>query len=257
MVKAAGDRALSLAAVALMHAVTGAVLIAIGDAPAPESWPAILASTLIHYLYYFLLFQAYRVGDLSQVYPISRGLAPALVAFGTFALIGETLSPLGWVGLAAVSGGIGLLALQRGAVHADPRAVAFATLVGLTIGAYSVADGIGVRLSGSPLGYMGWLFLLEAPVALFVLGQRRMRRVALDRRTLWIGLVGGLFSVAAYGVVLYAKTIAPIAAVSAVRESSVIIAALIGIVFFGERPWRGRLVCAGIVAAGVVTLAMG
>lgn len=255
LVKGASDRALTLAAVALVHAVGGVLLILVSAPPAPASWPSIATSTLIHYAYYFLLFQAYRLGDLSQVYPISRGLAPALVAFGAFALIGETLSPIGWAGLAAVSLGIGLLALQRGAAHADPRAVAVAVLLGLSIAAYSVADGIGVRLAESPGGYMGWLFLLEAPVVLVVLSRRRNGSAG-DLRIFAIGLVGGALSVAAYGIVLYAKTIAPIAAVSAVRESSVIIAALIGLLLFGERPWRGRLVSALVVAAGVVALAV-
>lgn len=256
LVKAASDRAVVLAAVASMHAVGGIVLILIGDAPAVQSWPMIAASTLIHYAYYVLLFQAYRFGDLSQVYPISRGLAPALVAFGTFVLARETLTPLGWAGLAAVSAGIGLLAFQKGAAHADRRAVLFAVTLGITIGAYSVADGLGVRASESPLGYMGWLFLLEAPVPLAVLLRRRHLKLAVDWKAFGIGMIGGVFSVAAYGVVLYAKTIAPIAAVSAVRESSVIIAALIGVVFFGERPWKGRLVSALVVAAGVTALAI-
>jgi len=255
IVKNAGDRALTLAAVAAMHAVGGALLIAISEPPDMASWSMIAASTIIHYVYYFLLFQAYRVGDLSQVYPISRGLAPALVAIGTYLIIGENLSPGGWAGLAAICSGIGLLALQRGAADADPRAIIFATMLGLTIAAYSVADGLGVRWSLSPTGYMGWLFLLEAPVVLAVLGPRIARRHKIDWKVFGVGLIGGALSVTAYGVVLYAKTIAPIGAVSAVRESSVIIAALIGVVFFGERPWRGRILAALIVAGGVVLLA--
>jgi drug/metabolite transporter (DMT)-like permease len=255
LVKAAKDRALVLAAVAGMHAISGAMLIMIGPAPEPSSWIAIILSTLIHCAYYALLFQAYRLGDLSQVYPISRGLAPALVALGTFAIIGESLTVSGWVGLGAVSAGIGLLALQRGAAHADRRAIGVAVLLGGCIGAYSVADGLGVRASHSPIGYMGWLFLLEAPVALAIVLPRVRRRQTIDWGVFAVGMVGGVFAVAAYGVVLYAKTIAPLAAVSAVRESSVIIAALIGVVFFGERPWRGRVLAALVVAAGVTMLA--
>ena len=256
LVKGAADRALTLAAVASMHAIGGFILILISEPPAVASWPSIAISTVIHYAYYFLLFQAYRLGDLSQVYPISRGLAPALVALGTFMLIGETLTPLGWAGLAAISLGIGMLALQRGAAHADPRAVFVAVLLGLTIAAYSVADGLGVRYSQSPTGYMGWLFLLEAPVVLYVLAPRLRKRHRIDPKVFGIGMIGGALSVLAYGVVLYAKTIAPIGAVSAVRESSVIIAALIGLFFFGERPWLGRLASAGVVALGVIALAM-
>jgi len=256
LVKASKDRSLILAAVAGMHALSGVLLIGIGRPPDPSSWIAILLSTLIHYGYYALLFHAYRLGDLSQVYPISRGLAPALVAFGTFAIIGETLTILGWIGLGAVSAGIGLLALQRGAAHADRRAVGVALLLGICIGAYSVVDGLGVRASQSPIGYMGWLFLFEAPVVLTVILPRVIRRKTIDWPLFALGMVGGAFSVAAYGVVLYAQTIAPIAAVSAVRESSVIIAALIGVLFFGERPWLGRVLAALVVAAGVALLAV-
>ena len=255
LVKAAPDRALTLAAVALMHAIAGVALILVSPLPAMASWPSSAASTIIHYAYYALLFQAYRLGDLSQVYPISRGMSPALTGFGAFLFIGESLSPLGWAGLAAVTAGICLLALQRGAAHADRRAVGVAILLGLSIGAYSVADGIGVRLAETPTGYIGWLFLLESPVFFAIFWDRRRNAIALDRRAFAFGMVGGLFSVIAYGVVLYAKTIAPLGAVSAVRESSVIIAAMIGLIFFGERPVIGRLVSAAIVAAGVVTLA--
>ena len=255
LVKAAPDRALTLAAVALMHAVAGLVLILISPPPAMASWPSIAASTIIHYAYYALLFQAYKLGDLSQVYPISRGMSPALVAFGAFLFVGETLSPMGWAGLAAVTGGICLLALQRGAAHADRRAVGVAVLLGLSIGAYSVADGIGVRLADTPTGYIGWLFLLESPIFFAIFWDRRRNAIALDRRAFALGLIGGLFSVIAYAVVLYAKTIAPLGAVSAVRESSVIIAAMIGLIFFKERPVFGRLLSAAIVAAGVIALA--
>jgi drug/metabolite transporter (DMT)-like permease len=104
---------------------------------------------------------------------------------------------------------------------------------------------------------MGWLFLLEAPVPLFVLWNRRRLRAPIDWRGFRFGLIGGALSVTAYGMVLYAKTIAPIGAVSAVRESSVIIAALIGVVMFGERPWKGRIAAAAVVAFGIVLLASG
>lgn len=255
VVKAASDRALTIAAIATVNAVAGLALILISEAPSPESRPLIAGSALMHFLYYAFMFQAYRQGDLSQVYPISRGMAPALVALGTFLLIGETLSPLGLAGLAAVTAGIGVLALQRGAARADRHTLVAAVLLGLTIAGYSVADGIGVRLAGDPTGYMGWLFLLESPVVIAVLAVRRRNGTAFDARTFGIGLIGGVVSVTAYGVVLYAKTLAPIGAVSAVRESSVIIAALIGVMLFGERPWPGRIVAAIIVAAGVILLA--
>ncbi|WP_367718272.1 EamA family transporter [Nitratireductor sp. GISD-1A_MAKvit] len=255
MVKATGDRAVVLAAVSCVHALFGLVLVLFADPPAPASWPSIFASTVIHYGYYILLFQAYRLGDLSQVYPISRGLAPAIVALGALVFLGENLTPLGWIGLGAVSVGIGFLAWQRGAPQASRRAVAVAVILGLCIASYSFADGVGIRLSQSPLGYMGWLFLFEFPVPFFVALSRMRARKRIDLGTIGVGLFGGVFAVTAYGLALYAKSIAPLGAVSAVRESSVIFAALIGLFLFGERPIMGRIVSAAMVAAGVIALA--
>lgn len=256
LVKGARDRAVVIAAVASAHALAGAGLILLSEPPAQASWICIFLSTLIHYGYYGLLFQAYRLGDLSQVYPIQRGLAPALVALGAFLLIGETLAPLGWAGLAAISFGIGLLTLARGANKADPRAIAVATVLGATIASYSIVDGIGIRNSGSPTGYMGWLFLFEFPVGFFIVGRRRRLSMSVSWRIFAVGLIGGAFSVLAYGLVLYASAFAPLAAVSAIRESSVIFASLIGIVAFRERPVALRLAAAGVVGCGVIALAL-
>lgn len=256
MVKAVDDRAGVLAAVSGAHAMLGLALVLTFPPPAMASWLSIAASTLLHYGYYILLFRAYRHGDLSQVYPISRGLAPALVALSAVILIGETLAPMGWFGLACVSLGVGILALQRGAVHASRQSVGLALALGLLIAAYSVADGIGVRRSESVFSYMGWLFLLEFPVPLTIALTRRRNGGGFTGRVLLMGGLGGIAAVSAYGIVLYAKTIAPLGAVSAVRESSVIFAALLGILAFGERPVAGRLIAAAVVATGVVMLAL-
>lgn len=255
MLKSVTDRAGVLAAISGMHALAGLVLIASSPVPDMASWPSILVSTLVHYLYYILLFQSYRHGDLSQVYPISRGVAPALVALGAYLLIDESLTPQGWAGLTAVCAGIALLALQRGVTRAPRSAILFALAVGACIATYSVADGIGVRAAGTTTGYIGWLFVLEAPVLFTIALLRRRDGGRFERRTLLMGMLGGACAVTAYAVVLYVKTFAPLGAVSAVRESSVIFAALIGVVLFRERPWKGRLLAAAIVAGGVVALA--
>lgn len=254
MLKAVDDRAGVLGAVSLAHALAGVVLISISPIPAMASWPAIIVSTLVHYGYYLLLFRAYRHGDLSQVYPISRGLAPAFVAFSAWILIDESLEPLAVAGLVAITAGICLLALQRGAAAAPRSTLGYALLLGLCIGTYSTADGIGIREAGTVTGYMGWLFLCEAPVPLAIALYRRRNGGRFAPRTVILGLLGGVAAVTAYGLVLYVKTIAPLGAVSAVRESSVIIAALIGVFFFGERPWQGRLLAAFVVTLGVVAL---
>jgi drug/metabolite transporter (DMT)-like permease len=254
MLKAVSDRAAVLGAVSAITALAGMVLISISPIPAMASWPALFISTFVHYAYYLLLFRAYRHGDLSQVYPISRGLAPALVALSAFVLLGEDLGPLGWAGLATVSLGICMLAMQRGPIQASGQTIMVALMLGLCIGTYSVADGIGVRSAGTLTGYMGWLFLLEAPVPLAIILRRRQDRGRFEARALILGALGGVAAVTAYGLVLYVKTIAPLGAVSAVRESSVIIAALIGIFVFGERPWQGRILAAMVVTLGIVVL---
>ncbi len=255
VVKAVSDRALVLAAVSASHALLGLALILFATPPDRASWFYIFLSTVIHFGYYVFLFQSYRLGDLSQVYPISRGMAPGLVTLGAYLFVGETLGPAGWVGLTAITLGIGLLAFQRGITHASRGAIAVAAINGVLVASYSVVDGIGVRLADSPFGYMGWLFLMEFPVPLFILLRRHRRAVPIELRTLAFGLLGGVGAVSAYGLVIYAKTIAPLGAVSAVRESSVIMAALIGLFLLGERPWRPRIASATIVALGVGALA--
>jgi uncharacterized membrane protein len=255
MVRGGSDRALTLAGVAMAHAIVGVVFIALAPPPAPESWPWLITSALVHYVYYWLLFRAYREGDLSQVYPISRGMSPALVTLAAMVLIGETLPAIGLAGVALVSCGIAILAFSSRGKGRAP--LWFAIALGMMIAVYSVSDGIGIRASDSLMGYMGWLFLSEALVPAVVLGLRRKRAETVAPKVLALGLVGGVFSVTAYGIALYVKTIAPIGAVSAVRESSVIIAALIGVFLFGERPAGLRIFAAVVVAAGVMAIAYG
>ncbi len=254
IVKAADNRALVFGALSAMNVLAGAVLIALFPAPAVESWPYIAASTLIHYGYYVFLLLAYRLGDFSQVYPISRGLAPILVALGAQGFAGETLPVLAWLGLISVSLGIIVLSLPSGEIRPNRAAAAAAVATGLFIASYTVVDGIGVRLADSPFGYIGWLFLLEFPVIFAVALWQRGKPSANRWPAIRLGLLGGIFAVLAYGIVIYVKVFTPLGAVSAVRESSVIIAALIGALYFGERPWRRRIFAAAIVTTGVVAL---
>jgi drug/metabolite transporter (DMT)-like permease len=257
IVKGTRARALVLAAVAGTHGTVGLVMLLWFEAPRPASWPYIAASAMIHYGYYYFLSLAYRWGDLSRVYPISRGIAPLLVSLGALIFAGERLPALGWGGVALVSAGISILAFfSRGPVLPDPRSTLAAVATGLIIAAYSVVDGIGVRLSGSPFGYIGWLFFSEFLVSLFVLIRVKPRLTPEVRATLRIGYLGGLCAVAAYGLVIYANTLAPLGMVSALRESSVIIAALFGVVIFRERPWASRIAAAVTVGAGVLMLTL-
>ncbi|NIA67324.1 EamA family transporter [Pelagibius litoralis] len=257
IVKGTRARALVLAAVAGTHGTVGLILLLWAETPLPASWPYIAASATTHYGYYYFLSMAYKWGDLSRVYPISRGIAPLLVSLGALVFAGEMLSSQGWAGIALVSAGICLLAFfSKGPSVPDPRSTLAAIATGLIIATYSVVDGIGVRLSGSPFGYMGWLFFSEFLVSLFVFTRLRPSFTPEVRATLRVGYLGGLCAVVAYGLVIYANTLAPLGMVSALRESSVIIAALFGVVIFRERPWISRLAAAVIVGAGVLMLTL-
>lgn len=253
MIKGAGERMIFLGLISLGLGVVGLVLIFLSEPPSAASWPYIAASTFIHFFYYAFLLMSYRLGDLSHVYPIARGIAPVLVGGGAFFFAGENLPPIAWGGICTVSFGICILAWGSWR-SGGMKAVGAALLTGTMIASYSVVDGIGARVSGSPLGYIGWLFLFEIYITIYILFRERKKLAGLPLATYRLGLTGGLLSAAAYGLVIYAKTLAPMGAVSAVRESSVIVAALIGILFFKEHPWQKRILASGIVVSGIWVL---
>ncbi len=254
LVKGAADRVLVMGLVNVGHTLFGVVLVLMYLPPAWESWPYLVASTIVHLFYYYFLLLSYRFGDLSQVYPIARGMAPPVVALSAWIVADEVLPLAAWAGIVLVSSGIGMLVFARRGGLTNGKAVAAAMITGIIIATYTVLDGLGVRASQSPLGYIGWLFVLETFSCIYIFC---IRRDALRTATLQVcitGFIGGMVSATAYGLAIYAKSLASLGAVSAIRESSVIIAAMIGVIWFGERPWKIRLVSAVIVACGVVIL---
>ena len=256
LVKVDNDRLMAMAAIIGLTAVLSPVLIVSSPPPAPESWKYLVLSAALNNLYFFLLIESYRVGDLSHAYPLARGSAPLLVALGSAAFAGERLGPGSIAGVLLIS--VGIMSLVVGS-RFDPRirrrAIGYPLATGATIAAYTVVDGIGVRLSGSPIGYIGWLFALFAiPIVLVAIVFRRGD--ALDfLRTRWrpAGLAA-LFNFGSYGLAIFALSLGAMAYVSALRETSVIIAALIGTVFLKEPFGRTRIAAAFLVAAGVVTI---
>jgi drug/metabolite transporter (DMT)-like permease len=241
--------------------LTGVALCALAvpllPSPAPASWVFIALSTLIHTGYKLLLIQSYRSGgDLSQVYPLARGSAPLLVAGFAALVVGERLGPLRLAGVLVVCLGLVLLVGVTGPqLAANRQAIGFALATGVSIAAYTIADGLGVRRSGAALGYIAWLFLVEGlPLPLYAASWGRRRLRAALRANLARGLVSGVLSLAAYGLVIWAQTRGALAVVAALRETSVVIAALIGSVVFGERFGYRRTVAAAVVTAGIVLL---
>lgn len=256
LVKASGDRAVMIGLILMGHVLFGVALSFFVPLPSWESTPYIAASTIIHWGYYFLIYHAYRLGDLSLVYPISRGMAPMLVALGAMWAVSETLPILGWMGVVAVSLGVLLLSWQSLKGNISLPSIWLAIATGFDIAAYSVVDGMGARVSGTTVGYMAWLFICEGFVLFFLLATRAKWFLRMGPRIWMVGIIGGLASALAYGLAIHAKTIAPIGLVSALRETSVVIAAGIGVIWLNERPWKLRVVAAGIVATGIVLIAL-
>jgi drug/metabolite transporter (DMT)-like permease len=258
LVKSGGDPFLRLAIVNLTQSLVVLPLVPFVAVPAMEAWPWLLASVAAHMAYYFLLAGGYRVGDLSHVYPIARGVAPPLVALGALAAAGEVLSPLGSLAVILVCLGIWIVAGRQSAADAFGRSqpLLLALGCGVAIAAYTVADGMGGRASGDVLGYVVWLFLLDGwPFTLVVVLMRGTAGLRATLPAAWKPAVGGgMMSVVAYGLVIWAMSTAPMAYVSALRETSVLLAAGIGTLILGEPFGRRRLLAAGLVVIGVAML---
>lgn len=225
-------------------------------APAPASRGFLGLSAMLHVGYELFLMASYRAGDLSQVYPLARGSAPLLVALAAAVVADERLAWPQLAGVALVSVGLASLSLGGGRpVGRDRRALLLALGTGAFIAAYTISDGLGVRRSGSPLGYIVWLSLGYGVVLPAYALLARRRRFAAALRSSWrVGALCGLCSLVAYGLVIWAQTRGALAAVAALRETSVVAAAVIGAVVLHERFGRLRVVASVLVAAGVVAL---
>ncbi|MES2937540.1 MAG: EamA family transporter [Pseudomonadota bacterium] len=255
LIKSSPDKALDTAVIhTLGSALALPVVVLVGWPPA-AAWPFIGASVLIHIAYYVALTGAYKHGDLSLTYPLMRGSAPLLVALSSALAFGEPLGGWAWAGVLGVSAGVLVLGLSRHAMD-SPRAVAFALANALVIAAYTVVDGLGVRASGDALQYVLALFALEGwPFGLMVLA-RRGAAVAWPyaRRRAPIAAVGALASFGSYGVALWAMTRAPVATVAALRETSVLFAALLGVWLLKEAFSLRRALGTAVIVAGVAAL---
>jgi drug/metabolite transporter (DMT)-like permease len=225
--------------------------------PAVISWPWLIVSSVIHLFYFGGLIEAYRAGDLGQIYPLARGSAPLMTATATTIVIGEKLNLLGWGGIVALVAGVSLLSVRggRNMIRIDRRAVGFALFTGLTICIYSVVDGIGARLSGAPVAYSLWLFVGIALTLIPYALVRDGRGVFCEIGLFWKrGLLGGALQIASYAIVLWAMTVAPIAIVATLRETSVLFGAVIAVVVLKE-PLRAVRVAAGLlIVCGLVLI---
>jgi len=238
-------------------AIVSLVFLPVTGLPAAAAWPWCAASVLIHLVYFAALIESYRAGDMGQVYPIARGSAPLMTAVATTAFIGERLGLLGWCGILLLAAGVLLLSLRGGRdlARLDRTAVGFALFTAVTICAYSVVDGVGARLSGSANAYSVMLFVGIGPVMLIYALARRGHEVIAAMGQSWgIGLAGGGLQLGSYGIAIWAMTVAPIAIVAALRESSVLFGAVIAVVFLKEPLRAGRVAAALMIVAGLALI---
>jgi len=242
-------------------------LVIVAAMPRAACWPYLLGSVGIHVFYNLLLMRCYRLGEFGQVYPLARGTSPLVVTILAAIFVHEHLAVAQIAGVVIVSAGLAVLVLagrrprlaggSGGVATPGKQRAAFLAAVGtgLTIAAYTTVDGVGVRLSSSPVGYIGWLMLLESlGVPMFALARRRDVLLKQSSRILLAGLGAGALSVLAYGLVLWAQTRGALAPIAALRETSVIFGAIIGTLVFREPFGRTRIAATVLVVAGIVML---
>lgn len=256
MAKSGGTPQYSIASYRLVNAVWCLPLLFFFPVPLAASWPMLLASTIIHTAYYYTLSKSYRSGDLSQVYPLFRGLAPVLVVLGAALVANEYLSAGAMLGIGLVSAGLISITFAGGTLGKIPGpALRWGLATSVFIGAYTVADGMGVRAAGNPFSYILWLFILEPiPIGLWLLATDRAGWFGYMRAKPGKITAGALAAATAYAMVIYAMSVAPMGMVSSLRETSVIFAALIGTLMFREPFGRPRIIAAILVCLGVVLI---
>jgi drug/metabolite transporter (DMT)-like permease len=257
-VKVGRDRLATVVAILVTGGVVSAPFAAMSPLPNPESLPFLAGSLVTHLIYYYFLVNAYRFGDLSRVYPLARGMAPALVAAGAAVVAGELISAREIAGIALVSCGIASLVLGAGggaAAGVSRLGLVYAVATGLMIAVYTIIDGMGARRAGTVLNYILYLNVVEALAIVAVAFARRGPRLWRPlRAALPRGVIAGVMATLGYGIVIYAMSRGALAHVSALRETSVVIAALIGTLVLGEPGAARRIAAAAVVAAGVVVM---
>ena len=263
LVKSSSDKTADTALVHFMGALVALPLMLFVGLPARESWPFIAASLVIHVGYYIALAGAYEHGEMGMTYPIMRGFAPLLVALGSASVMGEVPSAAAWLGVLGITLGVALVGLAHpGEALHHGKALAFAFANAAIIALYTLVDGKGVRVSGNAWAYVFILFVLDGmPFPLLVY----LRRDAAGRSDLlryargrWpVAALGGSASIASYAIALWAMTQAPVASVAALRETSVLFAALLGTWLLKEKFGLQRAAGTAVVVVGVVALRLG
>jgi drug/metabolite transporter (DMT)-like permease len=259
LVKSRTDTFLVTVLVAGGAGLLSAFGLAVLPPPDAASWSYIAASTVIQLAYYALLVAAYRDGDMSHAYPLMRGSAPLLVALASGPLIGERLGVVQWLAIGCICGGImALFFTARGRHPGAQRTTIFALMTAGMIAAFTLVDGIGVRKSGAPVTYTMWIFMLTGVGLIAWAAARRPGQLAAyARANMAVMLLGGAANLGSYSLALWAMTRAPVAAVAALRETSILFAVAIAGLVLREKVSAQRLAAVALVACGAVAMRLG
>ena len=237
MAKGAADKHLSMAGVIIGHLPYAVVALFFVPMPAMASWPYLIGSLILHFGYQLFLLNSYRIGDLTQVYPLARGIAPMLVAVVSVSVLNVILSWSEIVAIGLIATGLLSLGLVRGQNGTrNPKAAVLAGVTGCFIACYSLVDGLGARVAGTAVGFYSWAAIGNAFVFAIFLRFRNpgvLQRLMSEGRFVFI--FGGAASYVAYALVVWGFTQAPIALVTALRETSIVFALFFGVVFMKER----------------------
>ena len=256
VVKGGADKLLTTCMIAAVASLIALAAIPFLALPAKESWPFIGASVILQVLYFVLVASTYRLADMSQTYPIMRGTAPLLVATVSVLVLSESLSAFAWLGIAVIS--LGILSMAIAPSTGPRKGLALALINAGVIAGYTLIDGLGVRKSGAPVAYTLWIFLLTGiPLAAWALAARRRVFVDYVAGNWHLGIVGGVGTIASYGLALWAMTTVPIATVSALRETSILFGVVISAWVLKEHLTRVRIIAACVIAAGAMLLRLG
>ena len=259
LIKIRLDPFLAIVLIAAAAGIASLPLLPFVPIPPLAAWPWLIASVITHVGYYVGLAGAYRAGDMGQVYPIARGTAPLMTAAGGALLVGENFALTGWAGILALTGGVFLLSLRGGGdlAHLNRRAVGYALFTAVTICCYSLVDGIGARTAGNAHGYALWLFVIDGAFITLIAVLSRGPACVPAMAQFWkSGLAGGILSLTAYWIVIWAMTVAPIALVAALRETSVLFGTLIAVVFLKEPLRPTRIFAALMIVCGIALIRM-
>lgn len=259
IVKSGKDKYLNAVMVCGAAGIIALAFIPFMPLPTTASWPYLVTSTVLQVCYMFLVAAAYSNGDMSLAYPLMRGTPPLLVALASGPLIGEVLGSSQWLAIALICGGVLMMALgNRQKVAAgqnNTRTIIFALTNALFIAGYTLVDGLGVRVSGNAASYTLWAFLFNAiPLVSWGIWKYRSQLLVNIRTRGHLALVGGAGTLGSYGLALWAMTMAPVAMVAALRETSILFGMVLSLVLLREHISRKRIAGALLIVGGTVLM---